>query len=232
MPHSASRPLAPSARLGPSTASRRHRRSGDRLPALRRRRSGFTLIEMLLVLALVALVALWTVPDLMRTSSLLRAQLAAHEVARALHTARMTAIRQRVRVAVRFDVSDPRFVTYTLYRDGDGDGVRNQDIASGVDPRIEPPRQLQRLGAGVRFGFPLGLRPRTIGDPRRFLDRLDDPIRFNRSDLASFDPLGTSTPGTVYLTAGRGTLVAVRVFNRSGKIVVLTYDAESERWRR
>ena len=63
------------------------------------------------------------------------------------------------------------------------------------------------------------------------MKRLDDPIRFNRSDLASFNPRGTATPGTIYLTDGLRHLAAVRVNNRSGKISVLYYDPEEEVWR-
>jgi hypothetical protein len=38
----------------------------------------------------------------------------------------------------------------------------------------------------------------------------DDPIRFGRSDIVSFSPLGTATPGTFYL-AGEEIQGAVRV---------------------
>ncbi|MCB1055834.1 MAG: prepilin-type N-terminal cleavage/methylation domain-containing protein [Acidobacteria bacterium] len=193
---------------------------------------GFSLVEMILVLALIGFTALLGAPDLIRASTQLRLRLAAEEVARALHRARMTAIRTHVQVAVRFEVGDPRHITFRLFRDGDGDGVRNADIDQGIDPAVEAPRPLRRLGAGVGFGFPRSIRPRDPGNPRRFLTRLDDPIRFNRSDLASFGPLGTGTPGSAYLTAGDGSLAVVRVFNRTGKIEILTYDAETETWRR
>ena len=48
--------------------------------------------------------------------------------------------------------------------------------------------------------------------------------------MASFGPLGTSTPGSIYLTDGLHNLVAVRVFGRTGKIEVLRYDIETEIW--
>ena len=62
------------------------------------------------------------------------------------------------------------------------------------------------------------------------MDRLDDPIRFGRSDLASFGPLGTASPGSVFLTDGYH-LFAVRVYNRTGKIQVLRYVREREEWK-
>ena len=63
------------------------------------------------------------------------------------------------------------------------------------------------------------------------MDRLDDPIRFNQSDLASFDPLGTATPGSLYLTDRRSLLAAVRVTSRTGRIRVLRYDSRARTWR-
>ena len=62
------------------------------------------------------------------------------------------------------------------------------------------------------------------------MDRLDDPIRFNQSDLASFDPLGTATPGSLYLTDGQSRLTAVRVTSRTGRVRVLRYDSRARAW--
>ena len=94
---------------------------------------------------------------------------------------------------------------------------------------MTPPKPLQFFGRAVKFGFPPGPPPTEVGS-RRPMDRLDDPIRFNDSDLASFGPIGTSTPGSLYLTDGEHLLV-VRVLNRTGKVGVLAYDAAARVWR-
>ena len=83
----------------------------------------------------------------------------------------------------------------------------------------------------MRFGFPPGPPPRDPSDPRRRLDRLDDPLRFNRSDIASFDPLGGATPGSAYLTDGQTQLAAVRVLSTTGKVRVIVYDRRKQTWR-
>ena len=62
------------------------------------------------------------------------------------------------------------------------------------------------------------------------MERLDDPIRFNRSDLASFSPIGSATPGSLYLSAGRHHLVAVRVTSRSGRVRLELYDYDRQSW--
>jgi hypothetical protein len=156
--------------------------------------------------------------------------MAASEIRGSLRQARGVAIRYSVNAAAKFRPAPDGAVTFAIYRDGDGDGVLNEDIESGVDPVVVPVRPLATLGHGVRLGFPAGRPPRDPSDPARRLDRLSDPIRFNRSDLASFDPLGGSTPGSIYLTDGR-LVAALRVSGRIGKVRRMTWDPQLDRWR-
>jgi len=181
-------------------------------------------------LVVLGLVATLVAPPLLRSSAGLRVRLAAAEVAGVLRRARATAIARSARVAVKFRTGADGRVTFAIYRDADGDGVRNRDIDDGTDPPVTRPQRLMHVGSHVRFGFPPGPAPRRPSGRGR-MRRLDDPIRFNRSDLASFDPLGTSTPGSVYLTDGRDRLAVVRLFHRTGKVKVLMYDSKTETWR-
>jgi len=162
----------------------------------------------------------------------LKMDLATHELVGVLRLARSYAVRHSTKVGVKFRPGVDAGATFTLYRDGDGDGVLTADIDSGVDPQVKPPRQLAHFGSFARFGFPPGPPPRDPGDPGSRLDRLDDPIRFNRSDIASFNHLGGSTPGSLYLTDGRYLLSVVRVYGRTGKVKILRYDQETELWQR
>lgn len=190
---------------------------------------GFTLVELLVGAVLIATLTLTLVPPLLSASAKLRLRLAAGEIATTLYRARSEAVRLGSNVGIRFDQDPDGRVTFTLYRDMDGDGLRNADVRSGVDVPMTPPRRLRHLGRGIRFGFP---HPAPRRDPSgRRLVRLGDPVRFNRSDLASFSPLGTSTPGSVYLTDSRGSLIAVRLLGRTGKVRVVTWDPETDRWR-
>ena len=198
---------------------------------MRHAQAGFNLVEIMVSIAVSIAIAALGLPLLFAWASGLRVELAAGEMTGILHLARIYSARHGVKVAVKFRTEDSGVVTYALYVDGDGDGVRTADIAKGIDPEARPPRRLAHLGRRIRFGFPAGNPPRDPGNPRRRMKRLDDPIRFNRSDLASFNPRGTATPGTIYLTDGRRHLAAVRVNNRSGKISVLYYDPEEEIWR-
>ena len=191
---------------------------------------GFQLVELVVVLAVLAIGAFLFVPPFLSLSARLRVDVAAHELATALYEARSLATRHSAYVAVKFFPQDGR-VAYACYRDGDDDGVRNVDIAAGVDPQITPLRLLAHWQGRLGFGFPPGPPPRDPGDPSRRLGRLTDPIRFNDSDLASFGPLGTSTPGSLYITDGRRELSAVRVLGMTGKVRVMRWDPDADAWK-
>ncbi len=198
---------------------------------MRRIESGLTLVELLVVVALAMLALGIATPSLIQLAAGREVRLATAEVGAALRLARAYAVTHAVHVGVKFRVHEGGAVDWTLYRDGDGDGVLTEDIESGVDPQAAPARSLAHFGRQVRLGFPPGTPPRDPGDPRRRLDRLDDPIRFNRSDIASFGPLGGSTPGSVYVTDGRSRLAVARVTQMTGRVRVLVYDLRTETWR-
>lgn len=195
--------------------------------------AGFSLIELLGVLAVLGIVLALAVPPFLQASARLRVTMAAHEIAGVLRQTRMRAVGENAHVAVRFthvEGSDDR-IQWAIYADGDGDGVRTRDIRSGRDPLLDGPRLLRRFDTTVRPGFPDGPTPREPGRSRRRLGRPKDPLRFGRSDLVSFGPLGTSTPGTLYLTDGARWTAAVRVTGPTGRVRVLVYDPKTEIWR-
>ena len=194
------------------------------------RMAGFSLVEWIVILAIVGLLTSLTLPNLFRLTRSLRVDLAARELQGVLRLARSQAIRQNTKVGIKFRGDDQGRYSFTLYRDGDGDGVRSRDIDQGVDPPLSPPRQLVHLGQRIRLGFPAGPAPRDPGNPSRRLTRLEDPIRFNRSDIASFNHLGASTPGSLYVTDGLHFLSVVRVFGRTGKVKIMRYDVVTETW--
>jgi hypothetical protein len=191
---------------------------------------GFQIAELVVSLAVLSLLLMLGVPALLHFSSGLRLRLAAAELEAALRSTRSMAIRLDTEVAVKFRPRADGTYTWAVYRDGNGNGVLNRDITSGADPLVTQPRVLEELGNRMRFGFPPGRAPRDPSDPGKRLTA-SDPIRFNQSDLASFGPLGTSTPGSLYVTDGQSKLMAVRVFGRTGKVKIIAYDFDAEIWK-
>ena len=197
----------------------------------RPRSLGATLVETLIVTAVGAALLGSALPNLLDATARLRVRAAAEEIRGTFRLAQSFAIRYDAHVGVKFrELPDGR-VTFALYRDGDGDGVLTSDIDRGVDLELQPPHVMQHLGRSAGFGFPPGSTPRDPSDPRSYLTGLDDPIRFNGSNIASFSELGTSTPGSIYLSDRKSILAAVRVLSRTGKTAIVFYDAATERWQ-
>jgi len=132
--------------------------------------------------------------------------------------ARSVAMCRNVQTAMRFEERTDG-VYYSLYADGNRNGVLSRDIERGEDHLIGGPFRLDASVAGVRVGIMPGIPapPPDSGvlDPT-------DPVRFGRSNMLSFSPLGTATPGTFYVTNGR-LQVAVRVTGGSGRVRLMAY---------
>jgi len=126
--------------------------------------------------------------------------------------------------AIRFERHDDGTVWYAVYRDGNENGVRSADILSGDDTRVSGPFPLSGGAPGVRVGINPGIP--ALPPERGLLS--GDPVRFGRSDILSFSPFGTATPGTFYL-AGDAGQAAVRVTGGSARVRLMVW--RSGRWR-
>ncbi|MEO1365537.1 MAG: prepilin-type N-terminal cleavage/methylation domain-containing protein, partial [Acidobacteriota bacterium] len=118
------------------------------------RRRGYSFIELLAVLAVTGIIALILVPRFGLWAGSIQVRIAAQHVAHTLADARLRSLRVRERVAVKFREDENRRVTLSIYRDADGDGVRNDDIEDGTDILLKAPRYLVYGTRNIRFGFP------------------------------------------------------------------------------
>ncbi len=188
-------------------------------------RAAYTLLELLLCLGLTGVLGLVSTPGLLAARDAVRADGAADYLAALLHGARMEALKRRTYVAVRFE-ADPGGVSMAAYADGNGNGVRAADIASGTDPLLRPRERLEQRFASVRFGFETGV-PDVDGNA---LAAGADPIRVGTSRMLSFSPTGTSSTGTVYLRGQGRRQLAVRVLGATGRIRTLWFDFGGWQW--
>jgi hypothetical protein len=186
-------------------------------------------VELIVVLALAATLLAATATGAFRLRETLSVRSAAAELSSTFARARAFALTRGVAVALKFRKDGGRY-EWALYRDGNGNGVRTSEIASRVDRSLAlaVPWSRSDVRPGILRGTPVP-DPSSPGAP---LDRLDDPIRFNNSDLCSFSPAGESTPGSVYLWDGRDRMAVVRVFGRSAKIRTLYYYRGERNWRK
>lgn len=180
---------------------------------------GMSLVEMIVVVAILMIGIASAAPAIhayMTESAVLGA-------ARIFHgefiRARSISIRMGVQTAIRFEKDDEDMWWYSTYVDGDSDGVRSDDITRGTDGRIAGPLPLSGNAPGVR----VAVLPGTPSIPPDHGILEEDPIRFGRSDMLSFSPLGTASPGTFYLAGQSGLQAAVRVTPGSARVRILLY---------
>jgi type II secretory pathway pseudopilin PulG len=128
------------------------------------------------------------------------------------------AVRTNRYTAIRFERLPGGAVQYAVYSDGNGNGVLSADIARGRDELVSGPFPLTAGAPGVYVGFIPGVP--AIPPDRGILE--GDPIRFGRSDMLSFSPLGTATPGTFYL-AGDHVQAAVRVNGGTARVRLMLW---------
>ena len=191
-----------------------------------RRDNGYSLAEILTVLAIIGLIAAVALPafaSLRRRSAVRAAAVAMRSI---FHGARSRAVTRGEYCGVKFLQSGAQW-QFALYDDGDGDGIRNDDITRGTDRRVTPPRVVLPESSLVS----IGLLPETVRDPDG--DKLlpaASPVQFGKSTICSFSPLGESTSGTVYLKAPDRNLWAVRVYGATAKMRVIRYDVASRKW--
>lgn len=192
-----------------------------------RKQDGYSLADMLVVLAIIGMSVAVALPNfnVMRRRSAVRA--AAAEIRAIFHEARMRAVTRGLNSGIRFAKAGSEW-RYAEYDDRDGDGVRNEDIASGVDVPLFASRPVLKTDRGAAT---IGVLSKTIPDPDG--DKLtpaSSPIQFGRSQICSFSPTGESTSGTIYLTDGLGGIFAVRVYGATAKIRTLRFNDKTRKW--
>jgi type II secretion system GspH-like protein len=177
---------------------------------------GRTVLEMVVVLAFILVLASVFVPGLRAYSQEVQLMGAAQAFRGQFREAYSIAIAKNVQTAIRFE-SGAQGPTYSIYVDGNHNGVLSADIASGRDRRVAGPRPLDAGLTGVRVAINANVP--AIPPDSGMLDP-SDPIRFGRSNMLSFSPMGTATPGTFYL-AGDFAQAAVRVTPESARVRIL-----------
>jgi hypothetical protein len=191
---------------------------------------GYSLSELAVVLALAGLSLSVALPALGVTLSRSRTGAAARDLAGDFARLRSSAIVERRRVGMRLGWSGGRY-RYAYYADGDGDGIRSDDIAAGRDPLIGPARDLPSRFTGIDFGLLDEAIP-AVPPRRGVLLPGDDPVRFGRSDIVTFTPRGTASSGTLYISDGRDSVVAVVLYGHTGRIRIWRFDRATWLWRR
>ena len=170
------------------------------------------------------------IPALAGALSRGRVAAAARELASGMARLRSEAIATGARRGMRLTWSGGRYV-WAEYSDGDGDGLRADDIAAGRDPLVRGPSDLQSRYDGVDFGL-LDVAIPEVPPGGGVLPPFSDPVRFGRSDIVTFTPAGTSSSGTLYVSDGKDAVMAVVLYGGTGRIRIWRFDRNAGLWTR
>jgi hypothetical protein len=192
----------------------------------RRRERGAALIDVVFSAGVIAVLSGIAIPLLHASRQHDDARAAARFLAARLQYARVEALRRNTSVAIRFDPDD--LDRFTIYVDGDRDGVRESDIAGRVDWAIGGEARLSDFTGAVALRINQSLVEPDTGVA---LSAGADPLRIGSSALLSFSPLGSATSGTLYLAGPTGPQMAIRILGATSRMRVLKYDAGNRQWR-
>lgn len=185
---------------------------------------GFTVLELLFVVGLTGTLAAIAVPYSLRALDDFHTRSAARYLAQRIGSARFDAIRRSATHGFRFVPSAPDY-TVTAVADGNRNGLRTSELASGIDHALSEPERLASLFAGVTFGILEGV-PDADGHPVSS----PDGVRIGTARLLAVNGDGTATSGTLYLRGRGRSQYAVRVLGVTGRVRILKFDQIRGRW--
>jgi type II secretory pathway pseudopilin PulG len=193
---------------------------------------GMSVLELLAAVGVVGIASGIAFASFAPAASATREAGAARAFAMRVRQTRLEAIQRSAGVALHFDTSSAA-PSFRAYVDGNGNGVRTREIASGIDPPLGPVAALDDALGGVRFARAPDIP--AVGDDddgAASEDGADDPgdaIRLGAAGLLSFAPMGSGTSGTIYLR-GATRQFAVRIYGPTGRVRLLEFERSMRVW--
>lgn len=194
-----------------------------------RRQQGISTAELVAVIAVSGVLMIVGIPslnDAKRCAAMTRSIAQVHGL---LVRCRAVAVLRNRACAVVFDRRIDGSWRCFVAEDGDGDGVRRIDIASGTDPVVDEAVVIAAGGAGPGI---LGDEPVPDPSGRGSLGGdLGDPIRAGRGNIITFSSRGTATPSSVYFTDHSRRMVVLRIYGGTGRINRLSWQRGWSKWK-
>jgi type II secretory pathway pseudopilin PulG len=198
---------------------------------------GMSVLELLAALTVAGIASGIAIASFERHPLSTRESGAARAFAMRVRQTRLEAIQRSAGVALHFVTSSPAS-SFRAYVDGNGNGVRTREIASGVDPPLGPEMALDDGSGAARFERAPDIPAVGDDDPGASSGGASsgggagdpgDAIRLGAAELLSFAPMGSGTSGTIYVR-GSTRQFAVRVYGPTGRVRLLEFDRSARVW--
>jgi hypothetical protein len=184
------------------------------------------MVELAVVLGVTATATATALPRMLTRLDDSRVAGAARYLAARFYDTRVEAITRATEVAMQFTTTNAGIV-FTVYVDGNGDGVLTRDIQRNVDWQLRSSELLGSQFSGVDFGTLPALPAIDAGGAAPG----DNPIRFGVSNIVSFSPLGTSSSGTLYIRGRGDTQYAIRLVGATARVRTYRFDTRARSWQ-
>src|SRR6476646_9991013 len=119
-------------------------------------KTGFSLIELLFVMSATVTAGGIAIPPLLRALDDYRTAGAVRYISTRIQRTRMEAVTRSTNVAMQFVQAGTGF-SYRTFVDGNGEGVRTQDIKNGIDYPLGPSERIPDNFSEVDFSLLPGL---------------------------------------------------------------------------
>jgi prepilin-type N-terminal cleavage/methylation domain-containing protein len=189
--------------------------------------SGFSFIEILVVLVILSLAVAIAMPNLFRVQRTVDLRRLAGQIATDAMMCRREALTASRNVALVFDQEDGRWF-YQMVADSNWNGVSRRELADGIDKPIGPRIWLEFLSAGARVGVPSEW---CVPDPSGSGTIDGSGLRIGLSAIISFSARGTATPCSVYFNDGDTRMLAVRIAGQFTRIRTLEWQRGWAAWK-
>jgi len=191
---------------------------------------GWSLVELLAALVLIGVLTSLLLPTTAEIAADARAAAGARELAAILQSMRWKAVATNTNHGLFFALDDKGW-HWLVVRDGNRNGLRTAEVRNGTDRIVSGPHRLEERVSGLYLGFPPAVSVPRIPPRSGSIPNLTDPVKFGRSDLISFSPLGTASSGTLYVTDRRHALRAVVLFGPAVRVRVWRFDTREDKWK-
>lgn len=182
-----------------------------------------SLLEVLVALALLLIMVGYVAPSFAewRAQQQLRGALTALQLS--VVKARTAALSSGRAHGLAFSLRNGNLFWDTVV-DGDGDGIRRADLATGADLPLEPERSLSAWFPGIRPGRPTGVPPLAGGSAG------NGGLALGRSRILASAPDGSTSSGTVYLCTDSDYGAALRLYGPTGRDSVWWWNFRRQTW--
>lgn len=217
-------------------------------------KTGITLIEIIIVFAIIGILAAFGIPEISRFSANYRVRSSATELLQNMRIARAMAIKENRKYLIVFDLENQRYLigfdgddvngdgipegdgnlttldsdTFGICKDLDNDRLPEGDVHINGIPECVRVVNLVKYGKNIIFGYKTGIAPEQ--GPKKTAIPLNG-VNFKGSPpSAEFEPDGSMDKlGSVYFQhTGKGISYCVRISNSSGNINMWKWDGDKD----